>query len=103
MFLKSIDSKSIKIPLCECCQSQIKLPKGNFRDVKFCFFKNLNGQGTAHILCDFNSSVKAVKEKKKEKKATFLLYISSLNSEEREQPTIWHKNSKQIKERIQNR
>ena len=68
MFLKSIDSKSIKIPLCKCCQSQIKLPKGNFRDEKFYFFKNLNAQGTAHILCDFNSSVKAVKEKKRKRK-----------------------------------
>ena len=77
MFLKSIDSKSIKIPLCDCCQSQIKLPKGNFKDVKFCFFKNLNAQGTAHILCDFNSSVKAVKKKKEEESYFIALHFKS--------------------------
>lgn len=77
MFLKSIDSKSIKIPLCKCCQSQIRLPKGNFRDVKFCFFKNLNAQGTAHILCDLNSSVKAVKEKKGKESYFLALHFKS--------------------------
>lgn len=88
IFLNFIDSKSIKIPLCECCQGQIKISGGNFRDGKFCFFKSLNTQKTAHILCDFSSSVKAVKEKKN--KAALLLYTSSLSSEERKQPIIWY-------------
>lgn len=97
IFLNFIDSKSIKIPLYGCCQGQIKIPEGSFRDGKFCFFKNLNTQKTAHIPYNFNSSVKAVKEKKN--KASFLLYISSLSSEERKQPIIWH--NSQLKEKKQ--
>ena len=37
-------------------------------------------------------------EKKRIKRNTFLLYISSLNSEEKEQPTVWYNNT-QLKQR----
>ena len=48
VFIKFIDSKSIKTLLCGCFQGQMEIVlKGNFRHANFCFFENkYSGEST---------------------------------------------------------